>query len=220
MQDLAEKYGLPGELVAFIDRGFLELLREDFEKKTVEFHIPSKRAVDRHGRITAISLTWIHPAFNAEFCHFYDQSPGDLPNFYVTEDTTDVGSEIIDDLNSAVDLADWLVDLSNAEFGERLERALPQPDQLANEFCRVLHQWLEPAMIAEINRRNATPDYTRLCASHDFCDSNQAMIAAQRVLGIELDPRFNEDVELMSAAWGIARRRGFALLDSGAANEG
>ena len=54
------------------------------------------RSTDRLGCITTYSVIWIHPDFNAEYCHYYDQVPGDLPNFYAEEDTTDVGSDSID----------------------------------------------------------------------------------------------------------------------------
>ena len=108
MIDLALKYQIPAEVMAFVNDGFLVFLAEDEAKKTVEFQIPSKRTTDKEGRITSYSVIWIHPEFNAEFCHYYDERPGDLPNFYAEEDTSDVGSDQIDRLESVEDLVGWL----------------------------------------------------------------------------------------------------------------
>ncbi len=114
MSDLALKYKIPAEIIAFVNEGLLVFLAEDEAMKTVEFHIPSKRQTDDEGRITSYSVTWIHPDFNAEFCHYYDEKPGDLPNFYVKEDTSDVGSDQIDGLESVGDLVAWLEEFQNA----------------------------------------------------------------------------------------------------------
>ena len=76
--------------------------------KTVEFHIPSRRTTDYEGRITNFSIVWTHPDFKAEFCNYYDEKSGDLPNFYAEEDTTDVGSDFVDGLESVDDLVAWL----------------------------------------------------------------------------------------------------------------
>ena len=108
MTDLAQKYDIPADIMAFVKSGFLEVVSEDEATKTVEFHIPSKRATDDEGRLASYSVIWIHPDFNAEFCHYYDQRPGDLPNFFAEEDTTDVGSDLVDGLESVDDLVGWL----------------------------------------------------------------------------------------------------------------
>jgi hypothetical protein len=211
MSQLAAKYAIPPELDTFIDRGFLVLLHEDPVHKTVEFHVPSRLTVDHEGRATTYSLTWIHPEFNAEFCSTWIETPGDAPNFEVEIDIESVGSDSVADLDTVDHLVCWLVDLSNSGYVEGTMRAVTTPEQLANEFSWVLNEWLEPKEIAEINRRNALPEYVGLCASGDFCDSNQAMIDAESKLGIELDPRFNEDVALLNAAWDIAKCSGFRI---------
>ncbi|HEY3966529.1 MAG TPA: hypothetical protein VGM05_18345 [Planctomycetaceae bacterium] len=108
MQNLVETYRVPRELIALIERRLLVPLRESPESRTVEFHIPSKRTTDRQGRITTWSVTWIHPAFNAEFCQYYDCAPGDHPNFQVTKDTTDLGDEIVERLETVADLVAFL----------------------------------------------------------------------------------------------------------------
>jgi hypothetical protein len=107
MNDVGKRFGIPPEVMEFVDSGFLELLGEDDAKKTVEFHMPSLRWEDENRRITAFSLTWIHPDFNATFCHYYHETPGDEPNFYVTKDTSESGDEILD-LNDVDELVAWL----------------------------------------------------------------------------------------------------------------
>lgn len=104
---LDEGFGIPTALQYFITRGTLAVVSVDDATKTVEFHIPSLRSTDTHGRITTVSLTWIHPAHNADYCHYYNTVPGDLPNFYVTADTTDLGNESID-IATLDDLLAWL----------------------------------------------------------------------------------------------------------------
>lgn len=106
-ETLATKYGISPELQTFIDDGFLELLSENDAEKTVELNIPSMQYKDGQGRITDFSVVWIHPDHNAEFCHYYDETPGDLANFYVRQETTDLGDEILD-INSLDDLVCWL----------------------------------------------------------------------------------------------------------------
>src|SRR5688500_6323432 len=88
----------------------------------------------------------------------------------------------------------------------------PSPERLSEEFCRILNEWLDPSEIREINRRNALPEYTGCCASHDFCDPNQAMADALEVFGIEFHP---ELCDLINAAWDLAKGRQFAAPDSG-----
>ena len=51
MNDLAEKYKIPAEVMEFVLSGFLEVVFEDEAKKTVEFHIPSKRRTDDEGLV-------------------------------------------------------------------------------------------------------------------------------------------------------------------------
>jgi hypothetical protein len=116
MSQLAAKYAIPPEFDRFIDAGFLELLREGAAEKTVRFHIPSKVVIDTRDRLTAYEVFWIHPDFNAEFCHYCHERPGDLPNFWVVEDTDDVGDTCIDDLQTIDDLVMWLEAMQTADI--------------------------------------------------------------------------------------------------------
>lgn len=111
MATLAERYKIPDEVMAFVDDGTLELDVENAAEKTVEFSIPSlftSRACDD---FTSYSLIWIHPDYNADFCHYYLETPGDLPNFYVLIHSPDGPEEQVDGLDSVDDLVDWLTDV-------------------------------------------------------------------------------------------------------------
>lgn len=62
--------------------------------------------------------------------------------------------------------------------------------------------------MAEVNIRNQTEEYRsgNLCASHDFCDPNQAMIDALEYFGHSWDVDYNE---LINEAWEIAKSHRF-----------
>ena len=106
--DLIEKYQIPSELVPFIDDGFLVTVTHDWTEKYIEFCLPSKTVIDTKRRVTSYSVYWIHPDFNEECCHYFEREPGDLPHFYAVKDTTDLGSDPIDGIETVDDLADWL----------------------------------------------------------------------------------------------------------------
>ena len=116
MSAFATKYAIPPEVDRFIDTGFLEVLAEHAAEKTVRFHIPSKSVVDTQERMTCYEVYWIHPDFNAEFCHYYHEHPGDFPNFWALEDTDSVGDTFIDDLESVDDLVAWLEAMQIADI--------------------------------------------------------------------------------------------------------
>ena len=101
---IAERYALPPGIDRLVDRGFLELSMEQPDEMTVYFHIPSMQSTDHRGRITAYCLTWIHPDHNAEFCHYFDETPGDLPNFFFEVCNSEGPSKIIDNLETVDDL--------------------------------------------------------------------------------------------------------------------
>lgn len=113
MTDLAAKYKIPAEIMAFVNDGFLVVLSEDESTKTVEFHIPTQARIDRKGRFESYSVFWIHPDFNAQFCRYYDNTPGDMPNFDAVVEITDVGSEPVEGLDTVDDLEYWLSELAD-----------------------------------------------------------------------------------------------------------
>ena len=76
MNTLALRFGLPAELETLIDSGVLEVTGEYDAEKTLHLVVPSLRQKDRKGRIKVVTITWIHPDYNAQFCHYYDKTPG------------------------------------------------------------------------------------------------------------------------------------------------
>ncbi len=114
MPDLAEEYKIPTEIMEFVRNGFLEVAEETPERATVEFRIPSLGNADASDKYTLYNLVWIHPDRNAEFCDYYDHTPGDLPNFYVRIDKEQSRDEQVEDLETIEDLADWLAEMQEA----------------------------------------------------------------------------------------------------------
>jgi hypothetical protein len=90
------------------------------------------------------------------------------------------------------------------------------PTMLARFFSTVLRKWLTDSEILEINTANAASGYdVSICASHDYCDANMAMLeAVSNAIGIPVDdididvsdPRF---CEMVNAAWAIAKQADF-----------
>lgn len=91
-----DDYGLANELKRLVDEGALIPLTPKPEEKTLRFMF---------GR--DYTLIWIHPDHNAEFCHYYTETPGDLPNFYVFREYEDAGDEFLD-IDTLDDLLWWI----------------------------------------------------------------------------------------------------------------
>lgn len=83
-----------------------------------------------------------------------------------------------------------------------------EPWRLAKEFSRIINNWLTPEQLAEANRLNTTPEYTTnsLCATHNYCDSNQAMLDALKAFGVEWE---SDNNDLCNAAWALAKESEF-----------
>lgn len=47
--------------------------------------------------------------------------------------------------------------------------------KLAEQFRTTIQEWLTEEELAEVDRKNATPQYEGCCATHDYCDANEAM---------------------------------------------
>jgi hypothetical protein len=85
-----------------------------------------------------------------------------------------------------------------------------KPVDLAVAFCEVLNKWLTPDEIREVNRLNATSEYTNCCATHNYCDSNQAMLDALEEFGIEgFDANDEKLTALINEAWELAIKWNF-----------
>ena len=107
MQDLEITYGVPAELKRFVDAGFLVVVFEKPDERTVTFGIPGLAYTDANNVETYFTLDWIHPDFNAQFCHYFREKPGDLANFYLTRACRERGDDLID-VESLDDLVAWL----------------------------------------------------------------------------------------------------------------
>jgi hypothetical protein len=92
----------------------------------------------------------------------------------------------------------------------------PDRDQqitlIAGRFAEVLRSWLTPEEFTAMQRMNREdPRYAYpICASHDFCDANMAMMEAfESVTGSTLIPEEGDiaeaDTKLWNDAWDHAR---------------
>ena len=90
----------------------------------------------------------------------------------------------------------------------------PQVEKLSKEFSKVLKSWLMKKQMAEVIRKNDTPEYKTggLCASHDYCDANMAMDAAwKKVVGKSINFQNNTQVSLWNKAWTMAKENKFYI---------
>lgn len=82
---------------------------------------------------------------------------------------------------------------------------------LAGAFTDVLYLWLSPEEIARVRIDNVEHVFDQLCASHDYCDPNMAMLEAfQTTFGVDprlevIDGQDGADVPLWGAAWELAK---------------
>lgn len=85
-------------------------------------------------------------------------------------------------------------------------------ETLSREFTKKIQDWLDNESLEEIDRRNESAEYKshNLCATHDFCDPNQAMIDVIESLGYEFDVRDERQGAAINKAWTIAKKRGFS----------
>ena len=83
--------------------------------------------------------------------------------------------------------------------------------KIANKFSSILCEWLTTEELQEINDKNA--DYRMgigtWCATHEYCDPNQAMINALAHFGIDIDFDNEEHINLINDAWKLANDNKF-----------
>ena len=82
-------------------------------------------------------------------------------------------------------------------------------ERLALAFSKGLRDYLGLEKVAAIVKANASEPNPNICHSHDFCDSNMIMHAA----GVDVlgwNEWNDDDCEVWSEAWDIARKTGFA----------
>lgn len=82
---------------------------------------------------------------------------------------------------------------------------------LAGAFSAVVRRELAPHL-AEIRRENAKrakQGDSGSCATHDYCDANELMVEAWRVV-FAAEPEIDgAEMDVMNAAWDLAKARGF-----------
>ncbi len=83
--------------------------------------------------------------------------------------------------------------------------------QIADGFRSVLRSWLTESQLVEIDRRNREEKNDDICHTHDFCDSNMAMLeAVERSIGRDMNIGEDEDNALFNDAWTLAKADGFS----------
>ena len=82
---------------------------------------------------------------------------------------------------------------------------------IALAFSRTLDNWLSElemaSVIAENGHRRAADDDS--CATHDYCDANQAMMEAFETATGRGPSGSEADISLINAAWAQAKRADF-----------
>jgi len=83
---------------------------------------------------------------------------------------------------------------------------------LSEIFKGIIQEWLSKEELEKIDAKNRTHEHkhSNLCATHEFCDPNQAMIDALGVLGFEFDTQNEEQGVAIERAWQIAKTQGFS----------
>lgn len=83
---------------------------------------------------------------------------------------------------------------------------------LSAKFTEILNQWLTKKELNEIRKRNKQPDYETCCATHDFCDPNEAMAEAWvTVFGKEGDWRKDRTMNIINKAWVMSKQKEFRV---------
>lgn len=80
---------------------------------------------------------------------------------------------------------------------------------IGDKFVEVLTNWLSPQNIECIKIQNAENPSTLNCASHNFCDANEAMIEAFEFFGEDLPNDEGEYAQfiLWDRAWEYAKQK-------------
>lgn len=94
-----------------------------------------------------------------------------------------------------------------------MSQNLEDTTTLARYFAALIREALSPYELAAVVLRNARPEYSRCCATHDFIDPNACMYGAFCALRFAPpDVASEADAALMNAAWTLARSANFAPI--------
>lgn len=86
---------------------------------------------------------------------------------------------------------------------------MTKTEQLSQEFSEIIRGWLTDDELAEVIRRNATPEYEGDCATHDFCDPNQAMLCGWEKVFPAHDIFSDENMYIGRQAWNLSKYKNF-----------
>ena len=82
---------------------------------------------------------------------------------------------------------------------------------LAIEFANILKTWLTVDQLTAVNARNESGGDDS-CATHDFCDANEAMAEAfEKIFANQPNIQSDADLQLMNSAWSFAKTNKFFL---------
>lgn len=201
MSGIASLYGIPDGLLEFVNVGFLEIFSENPENGSIRFCIPSMRERDCDGNTLTYSLKWSRTPFETD--------RGYRANFELVIRHEEADYDYVELLETTGALIAWLTGATRFVRRKRVDTPIPTPEELADAFSAVLNAQLPPKTIAEINRRNASGDPSH-CATHEFCDAEQAMVDALWSFGVHFEPEV-EILNLVQDAWRVAKARSFAM---------
>lgn len=86
--------------------------------------------------------------------------------------------------------------------------------RVAKEFAKLISEWLTPAELRSVNEMNAKSPGRKTCATHDFCDPNEAMSQAIEVVSGQPESRWAPTERrswnrVWDRAWDAAKKAGF-----------
>lgn len=93
---------------------------------------------------------------------------------------------------------------------------------LSNEFSRIVLSWCSMEQLNNINRLNSTKEYAGCCATHEYYDTNEAMLQAftktfDREFTFfndetpESKKQYSIDTDYFNAAWQLSKKNKFAV---------
>lgn len=90
-------------------------------------------------------------------------------------------------------------------------KKLTPAKQLSTKFSAIIREWLTAEEIAEVNEKNEKAAWAGCCATHDYCDTNQAMLDAHKTVfnTPDIDLGDNATIDMMNKAWDISKKAKF-----------
>lgn len=82
--------------------------------------------------------------------------------------------------------------------------------QLRDDFIKEVQIRCTDSELRQIDILNNDEKDPYICHSHDFCDSNQAIIDALSIQGIEFDSSNRHQQDVLEMVWDNAKKMGFA----------